>query len=65
MIEYRVITVRTAGISGTNFEKAAGQLGQKVAEAAREGWRPQGGVAAGQSQFLREPYLFQAMVRGQ
>ncbi|MGA9750878.1 MAG: DUF1737 domain-containing protein [Acidobacteriota bacterium] len=63
-MDYEILMVEAAGPTGTHFEKAAAELAEKVTAAMREGWRPKGGVAVGQSQMTRAPYLFQAMVRG-
>ena len=63
-MEYKVIVVEAAGLAGTSFEKAASRLSELVNEAARLGWKPQGGVAVGESQMTREPFLLQAIVKG-
>lgn len=63
-MEYKVLVVRGAGVTGTHFEKAAEELSDRVNEAIKEGWRPQGGLCVGESQVTREPYLMQAVVRG-
>jgi hypothetical protein len=63
-MEYKVIVVGAAGLAGTNFERAAERLGALVNEAVVQGWKPQGGVAVGESQMTREPYLLQAVVKG-
>lgn len=63
-MEYKVVVVRTAAWSGTNFEKGAEELAAKVTLLLGEGWRVQGGVAVGETQTTKEPYLMQALVRG-
>lgn len=62
-MEYKAIVVACAGLMGTDFEKAAEKLSEQVGEALRQGWKVQGGVAAGSSQLTKEPYLLQALVR--
>jgi hypothetical protein len=63
-MEYRVIVVSGSGLTGTNFERGAERLAELVNEALRQGWKPQGGVAVGESQMTREPFMLQAVVRG-
>jgi hypothetical protein len=63
-MEYKVIVVDAANLAGTNFEKAAERLATLVNEAVTTGWKPQGGLAVGESQVTREPFLLQAMVKG-
>jgi hypothetical protein len=48
----------------TNVEAAAEALSQQVAEAAADGWQPQGGVAVLTTPTAKAVYLLQAVVRG-
>ncbi len=63
-MEYKVVAVPATGWSGTNFEKAAEDLAVKVNALLAENWQVQGGVAVGETQTTKEPFLFQALVRG-
>jgi hypothetical protein len=62
-MEYKVLTVRSSGFTGTNFEQAAEELGRLVNEHLSLGWQPQGGLAVGETQTTKEPYLFQALIK--
>ena len=62
-MEYQVVIVSAIKGFGTNFDKAAEELAEKVNEQAQWGWRPQGGLAVGETQSMKEPYLMQAMVK--
>ncbi len=62
-MEYKVIVVPAVKSIGTNFEKAAQELAKKVNEQLQSGWVPQGGLAVGETQSLKEPYIMQAMVK--
>ena len=63
-MDYKVLVVSGSGLMGTNYQKATDHLAQLVNEAMREGWKPQGGIAVGDTQMTKEPYLMQAMVKG-
>jgi hypothetical protein len=63
-LEYKVVVVSSMGWSGTNFEQAAEDLAAKVNALLAEKWQLQGGVAVGETQTTKEPFLFQALVRG-
>ena len=62
-MEYKVVTVSSTAWSGTNFEKAAEDLAAKVNALLAENWQLQGGVAVGETQTTKEPFLFQALWR--
>ena len=62
-MNYKVVTVSAAAFIGTNFESAALELTEKVEELLAEGWQPQGGIAVGETQTTKAPYLFQALVK--
>jgi hypothetical protein len=63
-VEYKVVIVPATAWSGTNFEKAAEELAEKVNLLLADRWQVQGGVAVGETQTTKEPFLFQALVRG-
>jgi hypothetical protein len=63
-MEYKVLVVECSDVTGTHFQKAADKLAERVNEAIREGWRPQGGLCTGDSQVTYEPCLMRATVRG-
>lgn len=62
-MEYKVVVVSAVKGFGTNFEKAAEELAQRVNEQIEWGWVPHGGVAVGETQSMKEPHLLQAMVK--
>lgn len=63
-MEYKILTAVTdSGILGTNFETTAAKLAHEVNQHLMLGWEPQGGVCVGDTQSLKRPYLFQAMVK--
>jgi hypothetical protein len=64
VMEYQIVMRSAAKALGTDFEAAARELEQLVAELIRQGWKPLGGVAVGNTQSVHNPYLFQAMTRG-
>jgi len=63
-MEYKVILVSAIKTFGTDFDKAAQELAEKVNEQIQWGWLPQGGLAVGETQSTKEPYIMQAMVKG-
>lgn len=62
-MEYQVIVVSAVKSIGTDFSKACQELAEKVNEQAQWGWIPQGGLAVGETQSLKQPYIMQAMVK--
>ncbi len=63
-MEYKIITaVADSGLLGTNFETTAAKLAHAVNQQLALGWEPQGGVCVGDTQSLKRPYLFQAVVK--
>ena len=62
-MEYQVIVVSAVKSIGTDFNKACQELAGKVNEQAQWGWIPQGGLAVGETQSLKQPYIMQAMVK--
>ena len=63
-MEYKVILVSAIKTFGTDFDKAAQELAEKVNDQIQWGWLPQGGLAVGETQSTKEPYIMQAMVKG-
>lgn len=61
-MKYQVITACAYFSPVTDFERAARELSELVNQAILDGWRPLGGVAAGNTENVK-PYLLQAMVR--
>ncbi len=61
-MKYQVLTVSAVYGFGTDFKQAAKDLSEHVNRALLEGWKPLGGVAVGDTQSTKEPYLFQAMI---
>jgi hypothetical protein len=62
-MEYKVIVVSAVKSIGTDFDKACQELAAKVNEEAQWGWVPQGGLAVGETQSLKQPYIMQAVVK--
>ena len=62
-MNYKVVVVSAATFVGTNFEAAAEELTKEVEILLAEGWQLQGGVAVGETQTTKAPYLFQALVK--
>jgi hypothetical protein len=62
-MEYKVIVVSAVRSISTDFDKACQELAEKVNEQSRWGWVPQGGLAVGETQSLKQPYIMQAMVK--
>jgi hypothetical protein len=62
-MEYTILVQKAGGMFSTDFDKAAQELAVTVNEAILEGWKPQGGLAIGQTVGTETPYLLQAMVR--
>ncbi|MCI5149684.1 MAG: DUF1737 domain-containing protein [Candidatus Electrothrix sp. MAN1_4] len=62
-MQYKVVTINTVKGLTMNFERAAGELADKVKEEIANGWEPIGGIATGKTQEMEQPYLFQAMVK--
>jgi len=60
-MQSQILTVNSVSGFSTDFRAAASQLSDLVNQAILEGWRPLGGVAVGETQSLKEPYLFQAI----
>ena len=61
-MEYKVLVAGAGGFLETNFEEAASKLSEKVNMFLAQGWQLQGGVAVGETQTTKEPYLLQAIV---
>ena len=62
-MEYKVIVVSAVKSIGTNYDKACQELAEKVNEQLLWGWSPQGGLAVGETQGLKQPYIMQALVK--
>ena len=62
-MEYKVIVVSAVRSISTDFDKACQKLAEKVNEQSQWGWVPQGGLAVGETQSLKQPYIMQAMVK--
>jgi hypothetical protein len=62
-MRYTIIGISAIEGLATQFERASEKLSKLVDDAMSQGWKPTGGVAVGQTQNTREPFLFQAMVR--
>jgi hypothetical protein len=60
-MEYEVLAQKISNPFVRNVPKAIEDLSKRVNERIREGWEPQGGVAAGA--VGTAPYLFQALVK--
>lgn len=61
-MRYQILTISAVYGMSTEFEKAAAGLSELVNRAMQDGWKPLGGVAVGDTQSIKEPYLFQAMI---
>ena len=61
-MRYQILMVNAVTGIGTDFFTAANKLSEMVTKAMSDGWRPIGGVAVGETQSLKEPHLFQAIV---
>jgi len=62
-VQYKILFTNAVAFIGTDFGSAAEHLADQVNQALAEGWRPQGGVAVGDTQNTKAPFLFQAMVK--
>ena len=62
-MEYKVIVISAVKSIGTNYDKACQELAEKVNEQLQWGWTPQGGLAVGETQSLKQPYIMQALVK--
>jgi len=62
-MKYQVIVVSAVKSISTDFNRACEELAEKVNEQAQWGWVPQGGLAVGETQSLKQPFIMQAMVK--
>lgn len=62
-MRYQILTISAVSGFGTDFDKAAFELAEHVNQAILDGWKPLGGVAVGETQSTKEPFLFQAMTQ--
>jgi hypothetical protein len=62
-MRYKILVQKAGTALRTDFERAAAELSQKVNEAIRDGWVPQGGLAVGETAATERPHLMQAMVK--
>jgi hypothetical protein len=62
-MSYTIFTVSAVHGLATDYPRAAQELSELISDAMSKGWKPAGGVAIGQTQNTKEPFLFQAMIR--
>jgi hypothetical protein len=62
-MRYKILVQKAGSMLKTDFERAAQELSDKVNEALRDGWEPQGGLAVGQTTAAPTAYLMQAVVK--
>jgi hypothetical protein len=62
-MDYKIITLPTDGLVGTDFDRAAEKMAALVRQETASGWTPLGGVAVGQTRTLATAYLFQALTK--
>jgi hypothetical protein len=62
-MRYKILAQKAGSMLMTDFERAAQELSNKVNEALRDGWEPQGGLAVGRTTTAVTAYLMQAVVK--
>jgi hypothetical protein len=62
-MKYKILVQKAGSMLMTDFERAAQELSNKINEALRDGWEPQGGLAVGRTTTAVTVYLMQAVVK--
>lgn len=62
-MEYKVIVISANSPLGSNFERAAEELGEIVNLHISQGWKPQGGVSYALGKGMANAWLTQALIR--